>query len=235
MTVGTLAAQAVEALQVSREVQLEWGSTTPVRPCIAQQYLIGAKEGEGRDPSLFMVLTDAVSLGLSDDKLEKIARIYNTRLFPPLQISVVHKILRQARKEKYHPYSCNNPALSAYCIGEDCPHRNTKTAWQNSAVSANGLTRSGWLPKLSAVQVKLFLGLYRIAQLKGRGPRHHIPFTFRELERVSGVNRKYHRTNLEVLKEHGLLSDLLISNEKGKPTSIRFPERLPIPPIDIYG
>lgn len=229
---GRLAAYAPEALQLSKDVQREWGSTSPVRPCIAQKYTDGEAKGGGRNPSAFMIAVEAVSHLLSDDDLYRVLRTYNTRLDPPLPDSELRKVIRQAKKEKYHPFSCHNPQLANYCIGPDCPHTSPDAMWRFTTVSANGLTRSGWLPHLSAVQVKLFLGLYRIARLKGLGPRHPIHFTYRELERVSGVSRKYHRSNLVSLLRKGLLADLCISTESGKASSFSFPETLPIPPIN---
>ena len=96
-------------------------------------------------------------------------------------------------------------------------------------MTANGLTTSGWLPLLTSSEVTVWLGLYRMALLKGRGPNMKIPFTFRELERTCGVDRHYHRDILERLQKRGLLAEVTVNAVKGEHSTYRFPPTLPQP------
>ena len=94
-------------------------------------------------------------------------------------------------------------------------------------MSPNGLTESGWPLLMSGADVEVFLGLYRLARLKGRGPQASIPFTFAELERHSGVRRGHLREILEQLQSSGLIAEVHFSSEKGKASRFRFPPVLP--------
>lgn len=228
---GPLSAPAEEALELSQEISLLWECDSGSdRPCIAQIFSDGASRGSGRNPTMFALGVEMASLGFPEGKIERLLRVFNTRVVPPLPVTEIAKVVKNVQKDKYRPFSCSNELLRTYCIGsEDCPHARGHQLWKSARVSANGLVYAGWLPHLSAVQAKLYLGLYHIAILKGRGPKHNIPFTFSELESISGVSRKYHRKNLESLLRLGLIKKLYISQVRGTSSSFRFPESLPSP------
>lgn len=226
---GPLAPEPIEALQdsaaVSRDLELDSGS---VRPCIASILCNG--RSESRQPSLHAAGIELYKVhGLLLEAVERALRHANNLCTPPLPVSEIRKIIRGLERRAVWPYSCKNPLLADYCIGEECPHAKGAGAWQGSRVSANGLTASGWLPLLSGAEAKAFLGLYRLARLKGRGPLALIPFTFRELERNSGVKRGHLRETLEALNHNGLIAELHFSNEKGTASTFRFPPVLPPP------
>lgn len=227
---GSLAPPEVEALQASREVAEAWGVGS-ARPCVALIYLDGASRGDGRQKLAHLLGMEMHSLGLDAAQVEKHLRDWNTRTVPPLQVSEIRKVTRQliTRPERCYSYGCGHLSLATYCIGEDCPERSSKKLWRLSNVTANGLTASGWLPLLTGTEVRVWLGLYRLARLRGRVPNAQIPFTFRELERVSGVNRHYHRDVLERLNKRGLLAEVSINTVKGENSTYRFPPALPQP------
>ena len=227
--VGTLAPDEIEALAESRTVADAWG-VEDVRPCIAQIYSSGAASGEGRNPHAHALVLEMDYLGLSREVIERHLRDFNTRLSPPLPVSEIKKLLKRLERPGRWPYSCKHQLLAPYCIGDGCPFKSSKGRWQASRVSANGLTVSGWLPHMKGSEVKIFLGLYRLARLKGRGPRASIPFTFRELEKHSGVGRSQIRKAIERLHELGLVGGLSISEMKGKASHFRFPPVLPPSP-----
>ena len=226
---GPLAPEPIEALQdsaaVSLDLELDSGS---VRPCIAS--ILRNGRSENRQPSLHAAAIDLYKLhGLSPEAVERALRHANNLCSPPLPVSEISKIIRGLERRAVWPYSCKNPLLADYCIGAECPHAKGTGAWKGSRVSANGLTCSGWLPYLSGAEAKAFLGLYRLARLKGRGPLALIPFTFRELERHSGVKRGHLRETLEALKHNGLIAELHFSNEKGTASTFKFPPVLTPP------
>lgn len=230
---GPLAPEPLEALQdsaaVARDLELDSGS---VRPCIASILLNG--RSEKRQPSLHAAGIELYKThGLSLEAVERALRQANNLCTPPLPVSEISKILRGLERRAVWPYSCKNFLLADYCIGEECPHVKGTGAWQGSRVSANGLTCSGWLPCLSGAEVRAFLGLYRLARLKGRGPLASIPFTFPELERHSGVTRGHLRETLERLKHKGLIAELHFAKEQGTNSTFKFPPVLPPPSPSI--
>lgn len=225
---GTRALEEAEGLEASQEVANLW-KVSAVRICIALAFLQGASKGEGRQQWLHLFGVEMDDLGLPLDRIKSLLREWNTRVFPPLPVSEIQKVIRRLERPGKWPYSCKHPKLAAYCIGEACPHRSTKGLWRLSNVSANGLTQSGWLPLLNGSEVRVWLGLYRLARLKGRGPNARIPFCFRELERHSGVKRGHLREVLLRLKDSGLISEVVFSEKKGDPSFFRFPPRLPAP------
>jgi hypothetical protein len=226
---GPLAPDLLEALEdsesVARDLELDSGS---VRPCIGTILCNGVSES--RQPSLHAAAIDLYKRhGLSLGAVERALRQANNLCTPPLPVSEIRKVIRGLERRTVWPYSCRHALLAAFCIGEECPHAKGAGAWKGSTVSANGLTCSGWLPLLSGAEVKTFLGLYRLARLKGRGPLTSIPFTFAELERHSNVKRGHLRETLERLRHNGLIAEVHFSNEKGKASSFRFPAVLPEP------
>lgn len=225
---GNLATDEIEALEASRTVADLW-RVASARPCVAVVFLEGASSQ--RQPYAHLLAVEMESLGLPVENVGSLLRDWNTRVFPPLRVSEIEKVTRRLTRPGTWPYSCKHPMLQVYCIGEECPHiKNRGGVWR---VSANGLTESGWLCILSSAECKVWLGLYNLARLKGRGPNHSIPFCFRELEKACGVNRHHHRAILERLKARGLLAELNIhpgeAGNRGH-SSFRFPSRLP-PPI----
>jgi len=234
---GTLSAPVDEALQIAQQVSVEWVlSSGSVRPCIAQLFRTGFKGGMGgREPHAFIIALDLIKKhGFSPERAEEILRQWNTRVCPPLPLSEIKKAVRQAQKPNYNPYSCSRPELSAFCMGEECPSISFQQQWQGSSIAPNYVVLSGWLPYLTGQQFKVLCSLYRISILNSRGPKNYIPFTFREIERTSGINRKYIRGVLEKLLTLRFLSDLNISSIKGKPSYFRFANTLPLIPL-TYG
>lgn len=233
---GGLAPPEVEALQASREVAEAWG-VAAVRPCIALIFQQGAGKGAGRQPLAHVLGLEMDSLGLPVETIHAHLRDWNTRVYPALKVSEIRKVTRWLERPGRWPYSCKHPSLAVYCIGEGCPSRSVKGLWKLSQVTADGLTESGWLPFLTGSEVRLYLGLYRLARLKGRGPEAEIPFTFAELEQHSGVNRGHVREVISRLHEKGLVAALVFSKKKGEPSRFRFPPLLPTPgtPINKGG
>lgn len=223
---GALSPPEVEALEASRTVADAWG-VQAVRPCVSLIFLQGASKGEGRQPLAHLLGVEMNDLGLPAEMIELLLREWNDRVSPPLPIAEVRKVVRRFDRPGTWPYSCKHSALAVYCIGESCPYRSSKGLWRLSDVSANGLTCSDWLPLLNGSEVRVWLGLYRLAHLKGRGPRASIPFTFRELEQHSGVGRGHFRETLERLNHKGLIAELYVSNEKGSHSTFKFPPVLP--------
>ena len=232
---GNLAAPDIEGLEISQAVSAAWEvDSGSVKTCVAEIYFKGASKGEGRQQlAHLLALEMKVNHGLDNKQIDALLREWNMRVSPPLPQSELDKIVRRLDKPGIWAYSCKHPLLRAYCIGEICTHATNKGRWKASRVSANGLTSSGWLPQLSGAQVRVFLGLYRLARLKGRGPRQSIPFTFGELERVCGVSRGHVLASLEHLLHIGLLADFKPSQARGKVSSFRFPAELPDPTNNI--
>lgn len=223
---GLLAPPEVEALAAAKTVADTWG-VAAVRPCVAQIFFQGASRGDGRQPLAHLLGVEMFTLGLPNERTGDLLREWNLRVAPPLPEGEIRKVLRRLERPGCWSYSCKNPKLAVFCIGEDCPHGSNNARWEGSEVTPNGLTASGWIAELSAVEVKVFLGLYRLARLKGRGPAGKVPFCFRELERVCGVNRRYHRDILNRLQSKTLLAEVHVSDTRGKPSTFSFPPRLP--------
>lgn len=229
---GPLAAPAAEALQISEQVSREWGCTSgSTRPCISQIYNEGAARGEGRGVYAFILANEMDALGIEFERQIVLLARWNLRVTPPLTTAELRHAAKQASKSKYHPYACGNPYLSAYCIGEECPHCKSINRWSKSPLSISNIIFSDWLPHLTAVQLKTFLGLYRWSRIIGRGPRHTVHFTFASIERVCGVNRKYIRKTLLALEDYGLIQDVTFAKGKGSMSSFKFPTTLPTPPF----
>ncbi len=223
---GPLAPDTIEALTagelLARELKLASGS---IRPCIATVYHNGADSE--RQPYAHVIGVELFTLGVPLESVETALRRYNNQCSRPLPVSEITKVIRGLERRRVWAYSCKHRLLAPYCIGAECPYRKNAGTWKGSRVSANGLTVSGWLPLLSGAEVKVFLGLYRLAKLKGRGPEQSIPFTFRELECECGVGRGHLRETLELLRHRGLIAELHFSDTKGEPSTFRFPTALP--------
>jgi hypothetical protein len=228
---GPLAATEVEALQAARTVADDLGVAS-IRTCVAQIFINGVSRGEERQTCIHILALEMHSLGLPVERIsEKLLAWNYSAVEPPLPESEIRKVIRRLERPGVWPYGCNNPRLQIYCIGKACPYSSNRARWEGSEVTPNGLTASGWLPELSAAEVKCFLGLYRLARLKGRGPAGKVPFCFRELERVSGINRRYHRDILTRLQSKKLLEAVHISDTRGEPSSFSFPLQLPPLPL----
>lgn len=231
---GSLALPELEALEASRAVAENWGlNDRIVCPSVAAIFLEGASSGgPGRNPLAHMVATEAYKKhDLSTEEVERILRDLNTRFFPPLPTNEILRIVSRLELPSTRPYSCEHPLKSTYCIGGDvCPIWTNKGRWKNHRVSPNGFTVSGWTGVLHPRLQALWLGCYRLARLKGRGPNQSIPFTFRELEKVSCVDRHYHRVGLTELRQDGLLADIELATARsgrGSHSSFKFPPILP--------
>ena len=224
---GMLAAPEVEALEAARTVADRWGVAS-VRPCVASIYVDGASKGDGRQPYAHLLAMEMLSLGVPVDRIGELLRSWNMEVVsPPLADSEIRKVTRRLERPGLWPYGCKNPKLAVYCLGETCPHVTNNARWEGCRVSPNGLTESGWPQIMSGADVKVFLGLYRLARLKGSGPKASIRFTFAELERNSGVKRGHLREILEQLLHKGLIVEVHFSSEKGKVSTFRFPPVLP--------
>lgn len=227
---GPLAAPVAEALQMSEQISQEWDCTSgSVRTCIAQVCSMGAVKNEGRGVFAFILALDMDALGLNIERQLVLLAEWNLRVKPPLSTAELRHAVKQASKARYHPYSCDNPWLSAYCIGDDCPHHKSAGRWSESPITLGNIIYSDWLSHLSAVQLKTFLGLYRWSRMMGRGPKDTIHFTFAGIERISGVSRKYIRKTLIALQDYGLIRDVAFSKGKGYMSSFKFPVTLPTP------
>lgn len=231
---GTQISEAVEVLglcvHVAEALNVDVGS---IRPCIARLWLEGASRGEGREPYLHVLaleLSEKIKLPLS--VVRQHLREWNLRLSPPLPVSDIEKVMRRLGRPGNHAYGCSHARLQALCIGDDdCPHARNVRRWSQN-LSPNGFVIAGWLAALRPKEAVLWLACYRLARLKGRAPNDKVPFTFRELERISNIDRHYHREILEGLERLRLLSSFTVASKRGGHSTFTLPPSLPAVPLD---
>lgn len=226
MTVETVERLAL-VVPVAKHLGVDSGS---LRPCIAGMLTEGVTQQ--REPTAHVITLElGVKLGLPPEVVREHLLEWVMRLNPPLQRSEIEKLIRGLSRPGNRPYACRHPLLQAFCIGEDCPHSVNAGRWTH-ATSPNGLTVGGWLAVLKPKESVLWLGCYRLARLKSRAPNQRVPFTFRELQRVCNVDRRFHRQFLENLLEYGLLQALTINSHRGGHSTFTLPLTLPRAPLN---
>lgn len=214
----------LEALECCARVAQEWG-VGEVRPCVG---LVYQGVDQMRKPYGHVLSLELITrYQFTEVKAERILYNWNSRLSRPLFLNELMSTLRQAMKPNAWPYSCKHQLLSYYCIGDSCPFAQGQRRWKKHQLSSEGFTCSGWLAVLTPYETALWFGCYRLARLKGRGPRDNIKFTFRELERHCHVRRSCHRKYLTNLRDYGLIDSLKINDQRGGCSQFRFPEKLP--------
>ena len=222
-----------EVLDAITQASEEWGvEASLVRPCWA---LIN-RDGEvsGRGDTAFNSALMLRHCSKTQEEVQAILYRWNAeRLASPLPASKIRSSVRNAFKDRYvRPPSCKNPVLKAACIGDDCLTFKTAGLWKSAPVTPNGVMASTLLPYVKATEWKGFCALIELSKRKGHGPNGRLHFTYREVERISGIHHQHQGRLWERLEALGLIEDFRPSppqpNKKHRQvSSCRFPKQLP--------
>lgn len=222
-----------EVLDAITQAAEEWSvEASLVRPCWALINRDGVVSGRA-DTAFNYALMLRHCAKNQEEVLAILYRWNAERLASPLPASEIRSSVRNAFKERYvQAPSCKHPVLQAACIGDDCLTFKTGGLWKSAAVTPTGVMASTLLPYIKATEWKGFCALIELSKRKGRGPDGRLHFTYREVERISGIHHQHQGRLWERLEALGLIEDFKPSAPQPKVkhrqvSSCRFPKQLP--------
>ena len=224
-----------EALEAVSLAAAEWGiAPTAVGPCFALLWRDGV--ACERHDTAFILALELRHLNKTEEEAQGLLYRWNLeRLGGHIATSDLSKTVRNAFKPRYlKPPSCKNGLLRGLCVKSECYRFKSSGLWSTAPVSPGGLLASDLLPMLTSREWKLWCGLCELAKRKGLRPDSNIRFTYRELQRISGIENQDHARVLRRLHALGLIQEFKPSPpqplrpEGGrKVSSCRLPEHLP--------
>ncbi len=180
------------------------------KPCIAN--LLSGDGGASRNISGLILVTELVKTGLEKEKIEAILRKWNTeKLDPSLSEAKIRRILTSGfavdslGKPKYD-YGCNN-SLQVFCLPEG---KEACIYYQNyikaKEISEPSYISLKWQHVLTPREYSIIA--HFIPYLEGK--RHYkkgarIFVSVRELEAITGINKRFITGILKSLSDYGLI------------------------------
>jgi len=118
------------------------------------------------------------------------------------------------------------------CVGDDCYSIKSGKLWEHAPVTPSGAMACSLLPFIPPVEWKGFCALCELAKRKRRGPGSRVYFTYREIERISGIRHQHQSKLWKCLEALELIEDFKPSPPQAEKkhrwvSSCRIPRDLP--------
>lgn len=198
----------IQGLETSSELSKSTGHPGPgIKPCIAT--LIESPLTKGgfpqRNEAGLVIASELKRIGQNYDQVLSRLQYWNQHNNPPLRYSELQHITNCAFRKDYK-YSCLNPILSAFCIGEDvCPFVNGVRSEKPKYNDLVFLDR-GWQCFLTTTQSAIYwIGLKYLEVCRHIGKGGRIFANHTQIAKASGVSLSSIRRNLKILQKVGLI------------------------------
>ena len=191
-----------------------------------------------RNDYCYLIFTEFRRIGVIKEKARLKIDKWDYLNNPPLPESEIRSCLKSAYKDK-KTHGCNNPMLEEFCLKlggiENC-HYYKQLPKGYIKYSEFDYTNYGWQKVLTPRErLVLFYIIPLIEKKRGFKPGSRIYITCRELEKISGINKryfshdKYNKNILDKLKHSNLIEYIPGKRHIWNKTANRIKRTIPIP------
>jgi hypothetical protein len=215
------------ASKVSKRCDLNVGE---LRPCIGKMMETPLFKGSfpQRNEACLVIASELRRVGKNEERVLEILRGWNWKNIDPLKESEVRSAMSTAFRKEYN-YSCLNPNLKEFCVGDSCPFANYIKG-KRKYFDNRMFLGYGWQNILSNVAKCVYcIALPELERRLGVGAGGLIIANQRRIAKWAGVSEKSVRKALKELVEVSLITyePGLPRKWEGKASKIR--RFIPIP------